>query len=96
MTKAQLLRLCLDQRCKHEENYHLSSLWILFYTLKVCLCVLLSLECKDCTYDGIQVAYYGWHPTFDGEFSGESGYIIIVNQGVFLGWSYFIAEDGYP
>jgi len=87
-----LICLTVRQRCGYEQNWRLRFWQRWWLSVKCILCILFQRKGLD-YLDMVAVAYYDWHPTFNGEVSGQAGSVLMVGRA---GWWYDEVEDSWP
>ena len=91
MTKRELIRLAWDQGCQFEGNWNLTLWQMIWFTIKVTICILLGLWSEDAEYDDcIVVASWGMRPTSNPEYSGLDWDDLCVLKNE---WAYFVEEN---
>lgn len=93
METLRLIGYALRQHCKHEQDYTLPwwDRWIL--TAKCIVSLLLGIVAPDGYARTVTVAHFNWRRTFDGEFSGAAGEVLLVAR---QGMGARVISDGWP
>jgi hypothetical protein len=102
MSRLELIKYCLNQRCDMEDNYSLNRLQEWFYTVKAVICIMFNSKHKDSEWswysdDFISVAMHSFSKFYNWEFGMDdaSFMVITVGHGVFSNWKYRELRDGW-